>query len=190
MNPLAGAAMLGWLVVCGLSLLAWVPPRRAAWSAATQALALAAVLALVGGGTVAVAGLAATADPLAGRGDWLAAAVGAAATALTGGAVATAVLGLVDTSGRAGRAAGTGRVQRLMLRGGAWIGVLERLGLFGTLLAGWPEGVAAIIAVKGLARYPELQVAPTSGTTERFIIGTFASLGWAAVCAGVTVLLV
>ena len=60
-----------------------------------------------------------------------------------------------------------------------------RLALLGTLVVGWPEGLAVIVAVKGLARYPELRMASGTGTgaNERFIIGTFASLGWAATCA-------
>lgn len=70
------------------------------------------------------------------------------------------------------------------LRGGTWIGVLERLAIFVSLMAAWPEGIAITLAVKGLARYPELR-ATTSGTAERFIIGTFASVLWAAACAGV-----
>ena len=79
------------------------------------------------------------------------------------------------------------RVQRDVLRGGAWIGALERLALLGTLIAGWPEGAAVIVAVKGLARYPELRSATAIGTgaNERFIIGTLASLGWAAATAWV-----
>ena len=72
-----------------------------------------------------------------------------------------------------------------MLRGGAWIGALERLATLGTLLAGWPEGLVAIVAVKAFARYPELSTGQATGAIERFIIGTFTSLGWAAVCAGI-----
>ncbi len=74
-----------------------------------------------------------------------------------------------------------------LLRGGAWIGALERLAISVTLIAGWPEGIAVVLAVKGLARYPELR-SPGVGASERFIIGTFSSVLWAAACA-VTVLL-
>jgi F0F1-type ATP synthase membrane subunit c/vacuolar-type H+-ATPase subunit K len=74
-----------------------------------------------------------------------------------------------------------------VLRGGAWIGALERLAVTATLIAGWPEGIAVVLAVKGLARYPELR-SPGAGASERFIIGTFTSVLWAAACA-VTVLL-
>lgn len=66
------------------------------------------------------------------------------------------------------------------LRGGTWIGVLERLAVTGVLLAGYPAGVAFVIAVKGLGRYPELREHP--GSSERFVIGTLGSLVWAAGC--------
>jgi hypothetical protein len=73
-----------------------------------------------------------------------------------------------------------------VLRGGAWIGVLERLAVSSTLLMGWPEGLAIILAVKALGRYAELG---KSGAAERFILGTFASQLWACACVGVAVLL-
>jgi hypothetical protein len=73
-----------------------------------------------------------------------------------------------------------------VLRGGAWIGVLERAAVAGTLLLGWTEGLAVLVAIKGLGRFTELK-APAAA--ERFIIGTLASLLWAAGCVGVVVLL-
>ena len=74
-----------------------------------------------------------------------------------------------------------------VLRGGTWIGGLERAAIFATLVAGWPEGLAVVLAVKGLGRYPELRRRRTAsaGTAERFIIGTFTSVLWAVACAGV-----
>jgi hypothetical protein len=72
-----------------------------------------------------------------------------------------------------------------VLRGGLWIGLLERVAVFVALVTGFPEGVAIALAVKGLGRYPELR-AP--GAAERFIIGTFASVLWAGACAGVVLL--
>ncbi|WP_298457748.1 hypothetical protein [uncultured Cellulomonas sp.] len=66
------------------------------------------------------------------------------------------------------------------LRGGTWIGVLERVAVTGVLLAGYPAGVAFVIAIKGLGRYPELREHP--GSSERFVIGTLGSLVWAAGC--------
>lgn len=67
---------------------------------------------------------------------------------------------------------------RAVLRGGTWIGILERLAVTGCLVAGYPAGIAFVIAVKGLGRYPELREHP--GLSERFVIGTLASMGWAA----------
>lgn len=75
---------------------------------------------------------------------------------------------------------------RPVLRGGAWIGLLERLAVAATLLGSWPEGLAVVLAVKGLARYSELK--RPNGAAERFIIGTFSSVLWASACAGVAVL--
>ena len=64
------------------------------------------------------------------------------------------------------------------LRGGTWIGALERAAVTGALLAGYPAGIAFVIAVKGLGRYPELREHP--GSSERFVIGTLGSLVWSA----------
>jgi hypothetical protein len=72
----------------------------------------------------------------------------------------------------------TGARARSVLRGGTWIGLLERLAVTGSLLAGYPAGIAFVVAVKGLGRYPELREHP--GSSERFVIGTLASLLWAA----------
>ena len=69
-----------------------------------------------------------------------------------------------------------------ILRGGAWIGSMERAAIFTTLIAGWPEGLAIVLAMKGLGRYPELK---QPGAAERFIIGSFTSVLWAIACAGV-----
>jgi hypothetical protein len=70
-----------------------------------------------------------------------------------------------------------------VLRGGQTIGVLERLASAGTIIAGFPEGLAIVVAVKGVGRFTELE-APEA--RERFIIGTFASLIWAC-AAGLAV---
>jgi len=78
-----------------------------------------------------------------------------------------------------------------VLRGGAWIGALERVAIFAALVAGWPAGLAVVLAVKGLGRYPELRAAEDgvrTGAAERFIIGTFTSVLWACACAGIVLL--
>ncbi|ACY21658.1 hypothetical protein Gbro_2416 [Gordonia bronchialis DSM 43247] len=73
------------------------------------------------------------------------------------------------------------------LRGGRVIGHLERLAVAATLLAGWPEGLAIILAVKSLARYPELRAPHAS---EQFIMGTFASVLWAVGAVGAGTLII
>jgi hypothetical protein len=82
-------------------------------------------------------------------------------------------------SGAAAAAAtpGASATSRRELRGGTWIGVLERLAVTGVVLLGHPEGVAVVVAVKGLGRYPELARNPE--VSERFVIGSLASLVWA-----------
>ena len=64
-----------------------------------------------------------------------------------------------------------------VLRGGTWIGLLERLSVTGSILAGFPAGVAIVVAVKGLGRFAELRDHPVA--SERFVVGTLASLVWA-----------
>ncbi|UJP38946.1 cytochrome P450 [Cellulomonas palmilytica] len=73
-----------------------------------------------------------------------------------------------------------GPAARAALRGGTWIGFLERAAVTACVLLGQPAGVAIVVAVKGLGRYPELKENP--GASERFVIGTLASLLWAAGC--------
>jgi hypothetical protein len=77
----------------------------------------------------------------------------------------------------AGAGTATGVPSDTLLRGGTWIGLLERLAVTGTILLGHPEGVAVVVAVKGLGRYPELARNPD--VSERFVIGSLASLVWA-----------
>ncbi|MEE6272215.1 hypothetical protein [Georgenia wangjunii] len=77
-----------------------------------------------------------------------------------------------------------------VLRGGAWIGMLERLVITGSIIAGFPEGIAVVLAIKGLGRYPELREAhpdKRSPAAERFIIGTLVSFAWSGACGAVGV---
>ncbi|WP_104523947.1 hypothetical protein [Blastococcus atacamensis] len=144
---------------------------------------------VVAGGAVALVGALVVAAALAwlgeaGSGEQQAATLLAFLAAVTGGGpVATAVLHAADP---AAVGVSGGPQDPDILRGGAWIGVLERAAVAGTLLAGWPEGLAVVLAVKGLGRFSELR-APAAA--ERFIVGTLASALWAAACVGVAVLL-
>lgn len=72
-----------------------------------------------------------------------------------------------------------------VLRGGTAIGVLERLALVAALFSGYPEAIAVIVAVKGVGRFTELDSAEAR---ERFIIGSLASLLWAAGVASILLL--
>ena len=102
--------------------------------------------------------------------------------AVTGGGLLTSqVFSFVEDPERVDRAGA-------VLRGGAWIGALERLGVYVALVVGWGPGLAIVLAVKGLGRYPELRNGDDTGVAERFIIGTFTSVLWAVACAGVAVL--
>lgn len=93
-----------------------------------------------------------------------------------GGLVTTQVFSFVEDPGRVTDAGA-------ILRGGAWIGALERLAVYVALVAGWAPGLAIVLAVKGLGRYPELRSREDSAVAERFIIGTFTSVLWAVGCA-------
>jgi hypothetical protein len=184
-NAWAAIALAVWLGLAAASAVLWVrqlggirrPVGRPAW----LALILGSEVSL----TAVVAWLSAISGPLSPPWSWIAAGIGAIAAVLCGNAVVLSVFELIDASARPG----SPRVQRTILRGGAWIGALERLVMLGTLLARWPEGIAAIVAIKAFARYPELRAGQGTGATERFIIGTFASLGWAAACAGIVMIL-
>jgi hypothetical protein len=129
-------------------------------------------------------------------GERVAVVAGAGLLALAGGGpLTTVVFDLVDRPGESVTTSLAGAAE--VLRGGAWIGALERIAAYAAVLAGWPEGLAIVLALKGLGRYPELR-APEGATkdgrighpaaTERFFIGTFTSVLWALACAGVVVL--
>jgi len=77
------------------------------------------------------------------------------------------------------------RTSREVLRGGAAIGYLERTAIVAAIVVGHPEVVAAVIAIKGLGRFSELDNAEAR---ERFIIGTLTSFLWAAACGAIIVL--
>lgn len=74
---------------------------------------------------------------------------------------------------------------REVLRGGLAIGLLERLAVAATIVAGFPAALAVIVAVKGVGRFTELDAAEAR---ERFIIGSFVSLIWACASAAIVAL--
>ena len=188
------AAVLSWSVLVlalaaatVLAVLAWVRPRpRFLWFA-TGALAVALVAA-----ASAPEGVPPALGPLVGSLGLAVAVFGggpAATTALhlaMGGDVSPGIHGgiLVPDRPRLGenRTVAPG-ARREVLRGGLTIGVLERVASAGAIIAGFPEALAIVVAVKGVGRFTELE-APEA--RERFIIGTFASLIWAC-AAGLAV---
>lgn len=74
------------------------------------------------------------------------------------------------------------RAGESLLRGGMWIGILERIAIAATLWASWPEGLAVVLAVKGLGRFAELK---QHTAAEQFILGTFSSVLWACAAYGI-----
>lgn len=60
------------------------------------------------------------------------------------------------------------------LRGGRWIGRIERAAATLAFLAAYPAAIAIIVAIKGLGRYPEIRKSPSA--SEKFVIGTLTSL--------------
>jgi hypothetical protein len=172
-------ALMGFGVVAAT--VAWTSPvARRIWAPLSLALLLAA------GAVAATVGE----EVDIGDGQWiLIVALGGALSIAGGGPLTSLVFDIVDRrEPPAQNLAHAGHV----LRGGAWIGALERIAIYAALVAGWPEGLAVVLAVKGLGRYPELRAAEDgvrTGAAERFIIGTFASVLWACGCAGVVVLI-
>lgn len=70
-----------------------------------------------------------------------------------------------------------------VLRGGLLIGFLERAAVAVAIFSSQPVAIAYVVAIKGLGRYPEIKDTPAA--SERFIIGTLASMLFSA---GVAVL--
>lgn len=66
------------------------------------------------------------------------------------------------------------------LKGGRMIGPLERLFILALALAGQFTAIGAVIAAKGIIRFPEISKDDTGGSkAEYFLVGSFAS--WALV---------
>lgn len=86
--------------------------------------------------------------------------------------------GIILTEAAAREGDPDGAPGREVMRGGTTIGYLERLSIVVALIAGFPEAIAIVVAVKGVGRFSELSAAESR---ERFIIGTLASLLWACV---------
>jgi hypothetical protein len=111
---------------------------------------------------------------------WLPTAATAALAVLAafgGGPIATSALRLTDPRPEIGHdAVVAGPATPDLLRGGAVVGLLERVTVVTLLLIQYPEGIAVLLAIKGLGRFGELKI---PAAPERFIVGSLASLLWA-----------
>jgi hypothetical protein len=105
-----------------------------------------------------------------------------AAATLGGGPVTETVFRLAAFKRNADASQASGDAESSPLRGGMWIGLLERAAIASTLWASWPEGLAVVLAVKGLGRFSELK---QHAAAEQFILGTFVSVLWACAAVGV-----
>lgn len=68
------------------------------------------------------------------------------------------------------------------LRGGLWIGLVERFACALAIMLGQPALVAVVVAVKGLGRFKELT---TPQASERFVLGTLVSITWACLLGAI-----
>ncbi|GAA3970427.1 hypothetical protein [Gordonia caeni] len=129
-------------------------------------------------GAAAIA--AAVASPMTGAGRAAVEVIAVVAAAVTGGPVVRVVLAAGGIPTRSENY--DDPEAEPMLRGGRIIGVLERTGVAASLILAWPAGIAVILGIKGLARFPQLREHHAS---EQFILGTFASVLWACAAAGI-----
>lgn len=76
-------------------------------------------------------------------------------------------------------------VRTPQLKGGRWIGPLERITLTGLLVAGAYPVAAGLIAAKGIIRFPEMHEDRAAGNkAEYFLVGSFVSWTIAIIAAG------
>lgn len=101
---------------------------------------------------------------------------------LSAGAGAPLVALLLNTALHSrGRAPSKGGEPEL-LRGGTWIGILERLAVTVAVISAQYSIVAVVVAIKGFGRFDQLKGNPAA--SEKFVIGTLASLLWAGMIGG------
>ena len=72
------------------------------------------------------------------------------------------------------------------MRGGRWIGPLERILILLLASVEAPAAVAAIVAAKGVIRFPEISKDEAGQKAEEFLIGSFAS--WILAVLGAVVI--
>lgn len=74
------------------------------------------------------------------------------------------------------------------LRRGTWIGVLERLATTSVIIVGQPMLIGVIVVIKGFGRFDQLKGNPAA--SEKFTVGTLASLLWAGAVGTIANLLI
>ena len=117
---------------------------------------------------------------VAASGFWVAVRVGDLVLALFMEAVRAPGTTVESSESVAGDAAADRRDE---LRGGAWIGRLERALVFLLVLLGQFNAIGFVIAAKSILRF---EYARHARHSERVIIGTLSSFGWAIVVALLT----
>lgn len=175
----AGLSIFLFLALCAALVLVIVSLRKPA------TLPLAVATGLVVGATVVVAIAPVNVPVLMGL---VLALLGVALAVLGGNPITRRILEIAshgrvretEDGGILLRIAADGRDDELqpLLRGGTTIGYLERLSVVVAIVAGYPEAIAVVVAVKGVGRFSELSAAEAR---ERFIVGTLASLLWACI---------
>ena len=71
--------------------------------------------------------------------------------------------------------------EKMMFNAGKYIGILERLFIFGFVVANFWEGIGFLLAAKSIFRFGDLNNAKERHLTEYVLIGTFLSFGCAIV---------
>lgn len=75
----------------------------------------------------------------------------------------------------------SGSEEELELKGGRYIGPMERILVFGLALAGAEGIIGALMAAKGIVRFPEISAdRRRGGRAEEFLVGSLTSWGLAA----------
>ncbi len=69
--------------------------------------------------------------------------------------------------------------KKVLFNAGKYIGILERLFIFGFVVANFWEGIGFLLAAKSIFRFGDLNNAKERHLTEYVLIGTFLSFGCA-----------
>lgn len=85
-----------------------------------------------------------------------------------------------------GSAGGGALLGPAAMRGGRWIGPLERILILLLVSTGANEAVAAVVAAKGVIRFPEISKDEGGQKAEEFLVGSLAS--WALAAIGVALI--